>query len=81
MGYSTRDGFIKTYWPDNTDKFLYLYGEYSISELMDSIHKHFGNDISYDDIIIEPLNIHTDCLTYDLYDPDDYTNFIVITRK
>jgi len=33
-----------------------------------------------EDIQITSEKIHTGCLTYDLYDSSDYTEFVILTR-
>jgi hypothetical protein len=74
------DGSIKNYWPDDTETIMYIYGNYSLSEIIEKIKDHFGNDVNLDDVSIRSEYIHTSCLTYDLYVPSDYTNFIVVEK-
>jgi hypothetical protein len=88
MGYGTRNGGqIKTFWPDDTENDLYIASDYtstSLQEIFDLAREKWGEDLSLDEFLqfqIEPERIHTDCITYDLYDAGDYTNFIHITRK
>lgn len=75
------DGGIKSCWPDNTETTIYIYGNYSLSEIIEKVKDHFGNDINLDEITIRSEYIHTSCLTYDLYAPSDYTNFIVVEKN
>lgn len=84
MGYSTRAGhhghLIKTFWPDDTDNEMYLSGQHSLAELIE-LCKEKWPDTDFNDLVFESEYIHTDCLSYDLYDPADYTNFIIIRRR
>lgn len=81
MGYSYRNnGQIKDYWPDDTDTILYISDEnIEFNDLCERIKEKFGLS-SFDNIMISSERIHTSCLTYDLYDPMDYTNFIVVRK-
>lgn len=80
MGYSTRNnGQIKDFQPDNDENTLYVAGSMTFEELSEAIIAHFG-DVTPDQITIESEYIHTSCITYDLYDPGDYTNFIIIRK-
>lgn len=80
MGYSYRNGGqIKDWWPDDTATELWLSGESTIGEIMDRAKAKWGESIHIDSINIEPRYEHTSCLTYDQYDPGDYTNFLLIT--
>lgn len=87
MGYGIRSGGIRTYWPDDTDTTMYIQTSDSASptlaELLDKIQTKWP-ECSFENLIetitITSEKIHTDCLGYDLYDPMDYTDFIVITK-
>ena len=83
MGYGYRFGTsIKTFWPDDDDTTLYLAsGWLTLADLLQHAKDHFGEDVKMEDIEVSAENIHTDCLTYDLHDASDYTNFIVLTKK
>jgi hypothetical protein len=81
MGYTTRPGTeIVDYWPDNTDTELYIVSNsgYSLAAILD-IAKEKWPDVSLENITIESEKIHTNCVYYDLYDPCDYTDFIILT--
>lgn len=81
MGYGTRNnGQIKTYWPDDDENTLFIPRSETLSVLLDRIKSHFGEDVDFDSLDIEAQKIHTNCLTYDLYDPSDHTDFLVITK-
>ncbi len=81
MGYTT-EGSIKNFWPDNTETQLYIpsYSPQSISELLQLARAKWPH-ATIDDICITSEKIHTHCITYDLYDPSDYTDFIVLTLE
>lgn len=78
MGYSYRNGgLIKDYWPDDTEDTIYITGIISIAEVIEKATAKFGNmDLSK--LLVMTDNIHTSCLTYDLYDSSDYTLFTII---
>lgn len=83
MGYSTRNnGQITDFWPDDTADTFYLSTEafrYSISEIMELCQEKWPG-ITMEEIFIDSQRIHTYCIYYDLHDPSDWTNFLVITR-
>lgn len=80
MGYTYRNnGLITDFWPDNTGDELYLSGSQSLVDLLGEIHIHFG-EVDFGQIEISSENIHTSCLTYDLHDSSDYTQFVVVRR-
>ncbi len=80
MGY-TQNGSIKSFWPDDAEDEFYIEREATLADIIEGVRSRWGEDVSFDDIIIESEYIHTDCITYDLYDPSDYTNFILVKRK
>jgi len=86
MGYGIRSGgiggSIRTFWPDDTDDKMYIQADtvtLTLAHLLDKIQDKWPG-ASAENITITPEKIHTDCLSYDLYDAGDYTDFIVITR-
>ena len=82
MGYGIRDRSIRTYWPDDNEKTIYIAAAWqalSLQEIMDKAQEKWPG-CSLSDISITAEYIHTDCLSYDQYDSSDYTNFIVITK-
>lgn len=84
MGYGTRNnGQIKTFNPDDTENRFYLEASsnHSISDIIQKAKEKWGENIDLDDIYISSEHIHTDCLTYDQYDPFDYTDFLIIDRN
>lgn len=83
MGYSYRnEGQIKDFWPDNTDDTIYIESSSnpSLLYLMEVAQQNWPG-VELSDITISSENIHTSCLTYDMYDPSDYTDFIIITKN
>jgi hypothetical protein len=81
VGYSYRNnGQIKSFWPDDTENTIYKSNEPSVFELLEDIKEKWP-DADLNDVIISSEYIHTDCLTYDRYDPLDYTEFVVVTYK
>lgn len=82
MGYGTRNnGQIQTFWPEDTEKDIYIactgYG-ITLETLLNTIKDKWPN-AKPEEITIEAENIHTDCLTYDLHDSGDYTEFLHIS--
>jgi hypothetical protein len=85
MGYSTRASHhgqtIKTFWPDDDEDTMYLTSssQHSLSAII-NMCKEKWPDTDFNDLVFESEKIQTDCLDYDLYDPGDHTDFIVIRR-
>lgn len=71
-----------TFWPEDTDTELYIpsYSNTSLADLIEKAKKHFGEDVSLEDLEIGSEYIHTNCITYDLFDSSDWTDFVVITK-
>jgi len=86
MGYGTRPGTlghtIRTFWPDDTDTEIYLDSSTrpTLVEIQQKISEKWP-DAWAANITFESQEINTDCLGYDLYDPSDWTNFIIIRRS
>lgn len=84
MGYTTRPGTqIRDYWPDNTDTKIYIHCDTAaptLAEILQEIEEKWPGS-SAENIRISAEKIHTHCLGYDLYDPMDYTNFLVIEKE
>lgn len=80
MGSSIRPGTsIKDFWPDDTATTIYLMSSmgHTIQELIDLAKDKWPN-ASVEDISISSEKIHTQCLTHDVYDGADYTDFIIL---
>lgn len=74
-----KQGAITNYWPDNDENTLYLGGSMTFSEIMEQIRTHFGEcDLS--NFTAEGERIHTRCIYFDLHDPSDWDDFLVIRR-
>ena len=87
MGYSYRNhGQIKDFWPDNDEKTFYLqsgFGTRTLEVIFNDAKTHFarfGIEVQMSDLEITAEKIHTYCLTYDRYDPGDWTDFLVIRK-
>lgn len=84
MGYGRRNNAfgkptIQTYWPDDIESKIYVQDGLSLATMKELIlEKWPGADL--DRIYISPEHIQTDCLSYDLHDPSDYTDFLEITN-
>lgn len=83
MGYSTDSRGIRSFWPDDDKDTLHLqsFGGLSFDYIKEKMQQHFGACMEMEDFSIDADRIHTDCIGYDLYDPSDYTNFLIITRN
>jgi hypothetical protein len=68
---------IKTYWPTDDESTIYIESSASLADIQNRISEKWGN-INAREITIESEYIHTNCLTYDLYDANDWTKFIII---
>ena len=75
------NGWITDFWLDDSDDEIYIDGTSGVSlqYVSELVHDKWGVELT--DVSIRSENIHTGCLTYDLHDSSDYTNFIVITRN
>jgi hypothetical protein len=78
MGYSKR-GSITDFWPDDTDTEFYIARSSSIADILSAVELKWPG-VSLSNINIEAENIHTECLTYDLHDAGDYTDFLRISK-
>jgi hypothetical protein len=86
MGYTTRPGRyggeITDFWPDDGPDHFWLMSDSqnSIAAIIEMAKERWGQDINLNDILIESQRIHTECIYYDLHDPGDWTDFIMIGR-
>lgn len=71
---------MQDFTPENTPTKLYIdtYIEPNFDELMEMAKCHFGAEIDFSTLTITSEYIHTRCINYDLYEPNDYDNYIVI---
>lgn len=83
MGYGTRNGSIRTFWPDDTDTCFYIpsLSAPSLAEIIQRAKAKWGEDIDLEKIDISSEYIHTDCLTYDLFDRGDWTDFVIVSYR
>lgn len=80
MGYGKRTpNGINTYWPDNDEDTIYLRGPIELQDILETIQSKWPG-CPMNEIEIEAEHINTDCIGFDVYDPSDYTDFIVIRR-
>lgn len=79
MGYYTRNGGIRCFDPDDTDTEMYLLpNNLSLEDIIEKTNEKWPG-AKFSDIEITSKKIHTDCLGYDLYDPSDWTDYLIIT--
>lgn len=82
MGKYIREGTsIEDFTPDDDENTFYICEHACLSEIIDNARTKWGDDVSFENIDIEAKYIHTECLGYDLYDPNDYTRYLKITRN
>ncbi len=80
MGYSTRNnGQIKDFWPDDDESTMYFSNDETLEDIFDKACEKWPG-ILMEELKISSEYIHTSCLTYDRYDPSDWTNFLRISR-
>ena len=82
MGITIRDepGYhIRDYWPDNDDNTCYIpESEMKLTDILERAKDYFGDRYDEQLINISFENIHVRCLDYDLHDPFDWQDFIII---
>lgn len=73
---------IVNYTPENNDTTMYFLSGvgHDLVDLIEKIKEHFGPETTNDQITIRAENIHTRCLTYDLYDGADWDEYIVVEK-
>jgi len=82
MGYTTRPNTsIRDFWPDDTESTIYVDASQAptLNDLLAQAQEKWGEDIELSDVRITAEHIHTRCLGYDLHDPSDYDDFVVLT--
>jgi hypothetical protein len=71
----------KEVFPQDTETTIYIDDLFlSIQDLIDICHKKWGK-LNLSDLEIEHRKIQFTCFGYDQYDPADYMDYFVITRK
>jgi len=78
MGHTTRTNGIRDFWPDDTDKKIYIARGDTLENILADIAKKWPG-VAPVDIKLDAEHIHTSCLGYDCYDSFDYTTFITIS--
>ncbi len=83
MGHSTRPNGIRDFSPDDTETCFYIASNSwtSLADILRKAKEKWGDDLDFSDIQISSEYIHTSCLSYNQYDPSDYTCFTVITYE
>lgn len=82
MGYFTRPGTqIQDFWPDDTETQIYIVASWdnSLADMLELAQEKWPG-ATLDNVSVSAEKIHTSCLTYDLYDASDYTDFVVLTH-
>jgi hypothetical protein len=75
---------IVTFWPENTPTELWIENynnDHKLTDVIEKAKEHFGASFDMDKLVLSPEYIHTNCITYDQYDPSDYTRFLKITLE
>lgn len=69
-------------YPENDENTLYLLSnrKMNFSDVLSNIEDHFGRCVDFSELEIESAKLHTRCVTYDLYDPTDWDEYIIISR-
>jgi len=69
-------------YPESDKNTLYIpsNGCLTLDALVSIAKDHFGHDVDLSDLEVEGAKLHTRCVTYDLYDPNDWDDYIIISR-
>ena len=70
----------ESFWPEETSTQLYIERCGNGKEILGKIQAKWPG-IKLEEFEMEAEYTHTSCLTYDLYDSSDYTNFLCITAS
>jgi hypothetical protein len=80
MAYTYEDmGRVQHFWPDDTDDTIYTRDAHSIAYIVELVQAKWPG-VSLENVTITSEYINTRYITYDIYDPSDYDEFIVITK-
>lgn len=63
--------------PDTPDTMYLCSRGYNLQDLLESIQEKWP-EITFDEVSISAEHHQVKCFGYDLYDPSDYLNFVVI---
>ena len=69
---------IQNFTPDDGATWFHIADWAPLWEIIAKAKDKWGEEIDIGDICIESDYIHTHCLTYDRYDPGDYTRYLKI---
>ncbi|ARV76811.1 hypothetical protein PHABIO_180 [Pseudomonas phage Phabio] len=81
MGEYKAPNGTRSFEPDDTETEFYIDANQNpqrMSTILDLARIKWGQEVTTDDLIIEPEHIHTQCLGHDCYDGFDYTNYLRI---
>jgi hypothetical protein len=69
--------------PKDTDDKIYIwvYDIYTLNDILIKCQEKWGEDVCMDSLLIEPEHIQVQCFGYDQYDPSDWRDYFVVTRK
>lgn len=81
MGYGTRSGTIKTFWPDETENKIYIDSacEFNLNLVLECVAQKWGSNVDYEKIRISSERIQTNRIGW-FWDSSDLTTFLVIER-
>jgi len=69
----------ESFYPDDDDDTFWTCNRLSCSRLLEIIQEKWP-DVSLDQIAISAEHLQTSCIGDDLYDRENYDNFIVVNR-
>jgi hypothetical protein len=70
-------------YPESDENTLYIPTNsmsVTLDALMSLAKDHFGHDVDFSSLEVEGHELHTRCVTYDLYDPSDWDDYIIVSR-
>lgn len=70
-----------TYWPEDNSEQMYILGssQHSLAAII-TMCKDKWPETDFNDLVFESEYIQVRGIGYDLHDPSDYTEFIIISR-
>lgn len=71
---------IRNFTPVDSEGSFYVLYSVSLADILKLATLKWG-DVSLEDVKLEAQYIHTRCLDYDLYDANDFDNYIVVSLK
>jgi hypothetical protein len=78
-----KDFKMKEHLPEDTENRIYIkdLDVGTIQHIIDICKEKFGKYVDVGELEIEHQHIQVKCFGYDQYDPSDYRNYFVITKK